>query len=302
MQTTLDRQLITYPTPTNLTYAWSFGSASGVVLAWQVITGLALVTDYVPGNDAAPASLERIIRDGAGGAEMRATHANMPSVLFACLYVHMGRGYLIGQRNSFAWATGWTLYVVLVLSAFLGYVLVWAQMSFWAATVITSLVTIVPAGTQIAGVLWNSVTVDDATLNRFLGWHYALPLVSLALIVVHLVLLHQYGSSSSLGVQVAEKIPFLRYFGIKDAVGFTLAALVSGVIILGLPAALLDAELFSSIQTLSTPAHIVPEWYLCGWYALLRCIPSKLLGCVAAAFGMLLLPAQGLKVDDDESV
>ena len=282
-------QLGRYPTPVSISYYWGFGSQAGILFAFQVITGLGLAAIYIPTVEGAPESLESINRDGFYSWLTRAAHANGPSAIFAAIYLHMARSILIAARSTVAWTTGLILFVLFIAAAFLGYVLVWSQMSFWAATVITNLVTVVPYGDQLLSLIWGSNAIDQSTLSRFFAWHYLVPMIILAVVVIHIMSVHHLGSSGTTTISSPDKVAFMRYYVAKDGIGLMLGELGSIVLLFLAPNLLADAELFVPVDTMSTPQHIVPEWYLLFLYAMLRCIPNKACGCLLVLLVFVLL-------------
>ena len=284
-----DMQLGAYPTPINISYAWSFGSLSGLTIFMQALTGIALDMMYIPSTELVGDCLEAINRESSYGFFMRYMHANLPSMLFAWMYLHQARSLLIGTRAAWAWISGWVLVLLIIIVAFLGYSCVWGQMSYWAATVITSLVTVVPGGSDLLVMLWGGPVIGQATLSRFICLHYLLAIISVALVVVHLLAVHYTGSSNPLATAAVEKAPFMQYYVIKDAISSLLGLLLSSVLVLALPTASMDTELYEPVNTMSTPEHIVPEWYLLPYYAVLRCIPSKTCGCLMAVLLLVQL-------------
>lgn len=262
---------------------------SGIWFFLQVVTGLFLAAVYLPHYDEATASIESINRDGFLSWLVRSVHANGASTIFAALYLHISRSLLISSRGAYAWISGVLLLVLFIVSAFLGYVLVWAQMSYWAATVITSLLTILPCGQHLLEMVWGSICIDQSTLSRFFAWHYIVPLITFALMVVHVMMVHYTGSSGTVCQNSYDKVAFMRYYVAKDGIGLILADLLVMLLLFCFPAAMADAELFTPINTMSTPAHICPEWYLLAYYAMLRCIPSKLYGALLVLVFFILL-------------
>ena len=222
----LDGFIISYPAPITLSYWWNFGVLSLVCLALQIVTGIALAMHYVPNADLAFISVEHIMRDVNYGWLLRYIHANGASMFFIAVYLHMFRGLYYGSYTAprtHLWGIGVVIVLIMILTAFMGYVLPWGQMSFWAATVITNLASAVPVvGKHIVLWLWGGFAVDNATLNRFFSFHYLFPFILVFLVVLHLVFLHEYGSNNQIGVRDIEevdKIPFTPYFTVKDVFG-----------------------------------------------------------------------------------
>merc|ERR1711968_318731 len=217
--------LIDYPAPININYFWSFGSLAGICLGVQIATGIFLAMHYTPHIDLAFLSVEHIMRDVEGGWLLRYLHANGASMFFIMVYIHMFRGLYYGSYHTpreFLWITGVAILLLMIITAFIGYVLPWGQMSFWGATVITSLASAIPVvGNSIVSLLWGGFSVDNATLNRFLSLHYLLPFIIAGLSLVHLVLLHVHGNNNPLGVESkTNSIPFFPYFYVKDLFSF----------------------------------------------------------------------------------
>jgi ubiquinol-cytochrome c reductase cytochrome b subunit len=290
----IDSHIIHYPTPINLNYAWSFGSLSGLCLVIQIITGLFLAMHYTPHIDLAFSSVEHIMRDVNNGWLIRYIHANGASMFFIVVYCHIFRGLYYGsymQPRQLLWCSGVIIFILMMGTAFLGYVLPWGQMSFWGATVITSLVTAVPVvGQSIVEWLWGGFIVDNATLNRFFSLHFFLPFVLAGLSLLHLALLHKDGSNNPLGVQSpSDQIPFYPYFVIKDTFAFFSFLLVFILFVFFFPNTLGHPVNYIPADSLHTPAHIVPEWYFLPFYAILRSIPDKLGGVLAMAGSLLIL-------------
>ena len=291
--TFLDNHLIHYPTPINLTYAWSFGSSAGICLIIQILSGIFLAMHYTPHIDLAFSSVEHIMRDVNNGWMIRYMHANGASMFFIVVYCHIFRGLYYGSYihpRQLLWCSGVIIFILMMATAFMGYVLPWGQMSFWGATVITSLVTAVPiVGFSIVDWLWGGFTVGNATLNRFFSLHFFLPFIIAGLSVIHLALLHKDGSNNPLGINSGvDKISFYPYFFIKDLFAFFCFLVFFGVFIFYFPNTLGHPDNYIPANPMLTPAHIVPEWYFLPFYAILRSIPDKL-GGVAAMGGALLV-------------
>ena len=289
----IDAHLIHYPTPINLSYAWSFGSMAGMCIIIQILSGVFLAMHYTPQIDLAFSSVEHIMRDVHNGWLIRYIHANGASMFFIVVYCHIFRGLYYGsymEPRQLLWCSGVVLFILMMGIAFMGYVLPWGQMSFWGATVITSLVTAVPKiGNSIVLWLWGGFTVNDATLHRFFSLHFFLPFVLVGLTLLHLALLHKNGSNNPLGVDSGiDKIPFYPYFFAKDLFAFWCFIFVFAVFVLYFPNALGHPDNYIPADPMETPAHIVPEWYFLPFYAILRSIPDKL-GGVAAMGGSLLI-------------
>jgi len=289
----VDKHIIHYPTPINLNYAWSFGSLAGISLVIQILSGIFLAMHYTPHVDYAFNSVEHIMRDVNYGWFIRYVHANGASMFFIVVYCHIFRGLYYGSYiypRQLLWCSGVIIFILMMATAFMGYVLPWGQMSFWGATVITSLLTAIPlVGQSIVEWLWGGFTVDNATLNRFYSLHFLMPFLIAGLSVIHLALLHKVGSNNPLGIDSAvDKIPFYPYFVLKDVYALSIYFLLFGVLVFYFPNLLGHPDNYIPADPLHTPAHIVPEWYFLPFYAILRSIPHKL-GGVVAMFGSLLI-------------
>ena len=286
---------IDYPTPSNLSLLWNYGFLSLICLIIQVITGIALAMHYTPHVDLAFLSVEHIMRDVNNGWLLRYIHANGASMFFICVYIHIGRGLYYGsyaEPRQLLWLIGIIIFILMMGTAFLGYVLVWGQMSFWAATVITNFFTAFPiVGDKIVTLLWGGFAVDNATLNRFFSLHYLLPFVLIGLSVLHIGILHQDGSNNPLGISsLTDKISFFPYFIIKDTMSFVVFLIFFSYFVYYSPNTLGHPDNYIPGNPMQTPPHIVPEWYFLPSYAILRAIPNKLLG-VIALFAAVLIPA-----------
>lgn len=274
------------PSPSALNIIWNFGSLLGVCLIVQIITGLFLAIHYRADTSISFATVRHIGRDVNIGWLLRAIHANGARAFFFALYLHLGRGlYYSSYRHSAVWALGVVLLLLVIATAFIGYVLPWGQISFWGATVITNLFSAIPyVGGDIVYWIWGGFAVDNATLTRFFAFHFLLPMLTVAAAGVHLLFLHQTGSSNPLGLRLdADKVPFHPYFSVKDLGGFVVYFLILVFIALEAPWALGDPENFLPANPLVTPVHIQPEWYFLFAYAILRSIPNKLGGVIALA-------------------
>nr|YP_010230559.1 cytochrome b [Euwallacea fornicatus]QSV10220.1 apocytochrome b [Euwallacea fornicatus] len=288
----LDNSLINLPTPTNISSMWNFGSLLGLCLMIQILTGLFLAMHYCPNIDLAFNSVAHICRDVNYGWLLRTLHANGASFFFICLYIHIGRGIYYSSYNFLeTWMTGVTIFFLVMATAFMGYVLPWGQMSFWGATVITNLVSAIPyLGNSVVQWIWGGFAVDNATLTRFFTFHFILPFIVSAMVVIHLLFLHQTGSNNPIGCSSnIDKLPFHPYFTFKDLVG--MLVLVSSLVILSLQAPYLlgDPDNFTPANPLVTPVHIQPEWYFLFAYAILRSIPNKLGGVIALVASIAIL-------------
>nr|AAD38443.1 cytochrome b [Sminthopsis virginiae virginiae] len=288
----INHSFIDLPAPSNISAWWNFGSLLGICLMIQILTGLFLAMHYTSDTLTAFSSVAHICRDVNYGWLIRNLHANGASMFFMCLFLHVGRGIYYG---SYLFKETWNIGVILLLTvmatAFVGYVLPWGQMSFWGATVITNLLSAIPyIGTTLAEWIWGGFSVDKATLTRFFAFHPTLPFIIAALVIVHLLFLHETGSNNPSGINPdADKIPFHPYYTIKDALGFMFLLLILLSLALFSPDSLGDPDNFSPANPLSTPPHIKPEWYFLFAYAILRSIPNKLGGVLALLASILIL-------------
>nr|ABM05587.1 cytochrome b [Girardinus creolus] len=284
--------LVDLPAPINISTWWNFGSLLGLCLIAQILTGLFLAMHYTSDISTAFSSVAHICRDVNYGWLIRNMHANGASFFFICIYLHIGRGLYYGSYlYKETWNIGVVLLLLVMMTAFVGYVLPWGQMSFWGATVITNLLSAVPyAGDTLVQWIWGGFSVDNATLTRFFAFHFLLPFIVTAATLVHLIFLHETGSNNPIGLNSdADKISFHPYFSYKDLLGFIF--LLSALISLALfsPNLLGDPENFTPANPLVTPPHIKPEWYFLFAYAILRSIPNKLGGVLALLASILVL-------------
>jgi quinol-cytochrome oxidoreductase complex cytochrome b subunit len=294
----IDSHIINYPTPINLNYMWSFGSTAGICLVIQIITGIFLAMHYTPHIDYAFLSVEHIMTDVNNGWLLRYTHANGASMFFIVVYCHIFRGLYYGSYiypRGMLWASGVVIFLLMMATAFMGYVLPWGQMSFWGATVITNLFSAIPfVGQSIVEWLWGGFSVSNATLNRFFSLHYLMPFVIAGVVLLHLTLLHKDGSNNPLGINTSvDYVSFYPYYYVKDLFAFFVFASVFTFFVFFYPNALGHPDNYIPANPLVTPPHIVPEWYFLPFYAILRSIPDKLGGVVAmisAILVLLLLP------------
>nr|ACD45501.1 cytochrome b [Tupaia belangeri] len=288
----INHSFIDLPAPSNISSWWNFGSLLGVCLVLQIATGLFLAMHYTADTATAFSSVTHICRDVNYGWVIRYLHANGASMFFACLFLHVGRGLYYG---SYMYLETWNIGVILLFAtmatAFMGYVLPWGQMSFWGATVITNLLSAIPyVGTDLVEWIWGGFSVDKATLTRFFAFHFILPFIITALVIVHLLFLHETGSNNPLGIDSdADKIPFHPYYTIKDILGMVAMLTVLSGLVLFSPDLLGDPDNYMPANPLNTPPHIKPEWYFLFAYAILRSIPNKLGGVVALAMSILIL-------------
>nr|BDI12717.1 cytochrome b [Polypedates leucomystax] len=288
----INNSFIDLPTPANLSAWWNFGSLLGVCLIAQVATGLFLAMHYTADTSLAFSSVAHMCRDVNYGWLLRNLHANGASFFFICVYLHIGRGLYYGSFNfKETWNIGVMLLFLLMATAFVGYVLPWGQMSFWGATVITNLMSAAPyIGNTLVQWIWGGFSVDNATLTRFFTFHFILPFAIMGASMMHLLFLHQTGSSNPTGLNSnLDKIPFHPYFSYKDVLGFTIMLTSLALLSTFNPNLLGDPDNFTPANPLVTPPHIKPEWYFLFAYAILRSIPNKLGGVLALLFSIIIL-------------
>jgi len=287
------KELTELPSPINISIWWNRGSILGILLGVQLITGIFLSMHYTADLTYTFYSVVHIIRDVPYGWLFRAIHANGASIFFVFLYIHLGRGIYYQRFNtqSRTWVVGCTIFLICIATAFIGYVLPWGQISFWGATVITNLLSAIPYfGPMLVEWVWGGFSVGQSTLNRFFSIHFLLPFVISLLAIIHLIFLHDKGSTNPLGdVNHINKIQFHPYYTWKDLVGVYLVLLRLLFICLFYPSRLRDPENFITANPMVTPTHIQPEWYFLFAYAILRSIPSKLGGVVALAISVFIL-------------
>ena len=286
--------LIVYPVYVNISYLWNYGVLSGLCLVLQIVTGIFLAMHYVPFSDTAFYSVEHIMRDVNYGWLLRYVHANGASFFFFVVYIHIFRGlYYHSYLNprEFLWLVGVCILLLMIVTAFVGYVLPWGQMSFWAATVITSLFSAIPViGNDLLIGLWGGYSVSPVTLNRFFSFHYLLPFIILLFVIIHVILLHDHGSTNPTGLVLKlDKTPFSPYFVVKDFFGFYVFLLFFFIFVFFYPNYLGHPDNYILANPLVTPAHIVPEWYFLFFYAILRSIPNKLQGILVLAAAIFVL-------------
>ena len=295
--------IIDSPQPANLSYLWNFGSLLALCLGIQIITGVTLAMHYTPSVAEAFNSVEHIMRDVNNGWLIRYLHANTASAFFFLVYLHIGRGLYYGSYKSprtLTWAIGTVILIVMMATAFLGYVLPYGQMSLWGATVITNLMSAIPwIGQDIVEFIWGGFSVNNATLNRFFALHFLLPFVLAALALMHLIAMHDtVGSGNPLGISANyDRLPFAPYFIFKDLITIFIFFIVLSVFVFFMPNALGDSENYVMANPMQTPPAIVPEWYLLPFYAILRSIPNKLLGVIAmfaAILALMVMPITDL--------
>ena len=286
--------LLRYPAPTNIGYLWNFGSLSGLFLFVQIVTGLFLTMFYTPHTDLAFFSVDHIMRDINYGWLVRYMHANGASFFFFFVYIHMLRGLFFSSYQyprTNVWFTGVTIYLCLMGTAFLGYVLPWGQMSFWAATVITNFITVVPfIGDELVYWVWGGFSINNATLNRFFCLHYLLPFVILLLAGIHMILLHQSSSTNELRIrsELSTRVSFYPYFAIKDLLTLLYSFFFFGWIVFYNPEIFNHSVNYVAANLLVTPSHIVPEWYFLPFYAILRSILNKTIGISAMILSVVI--------------
>nr|QCG70375.1 cytochrome b [Eleotris fusca] len=284
--------LVDLPAPSNISAWWNFGSLLGLCLGVQLVTGIFLAMHYTADIATAFSSVAHICRDVNFGWMIRNIHANGASFFFICIYLHVGRGLYYGSYlYKETWNIGVVLLLLVMMTAFVGYVLPWGQMSFWGATVITNLLSAVPyVGNTLVQWIWGGFSVDNATLTRFFAFHFLLPFIIAAVTVLHLLFLHETGSNNPTGLNSdADKIPFHPYFSYKDLLGFAIMLLALSSLALFIPNYLGDPDNFTPANPLVTPPHIKPEWYFLFAYAILRSIPNKLGGVLALLASILVL-------------
>ena len=288
-------QALDFPTPKNLNYWWAFGAVLAIMLVVQIVTGVVLVMHYTPHVDMAFNSVEHIMRDVNYGWLLRYMHANGASMFFIAVYIHIFRGMYFGSYKApreVLWMIGVLIYLVMMATAFMGYVLPWGQMSFWGAKVITNLFSAIPfVGDAVTTWLWGGYSVDNPTLNRFFSLHFLLPFVLAGLVILHIWALHVPGNNNPTGVSVKgsqDTVPFHPYYTMKDAFAIAVFMIFFSAFMFFAPNYLGHAVNYLPANPLATPAHIVPEWYYLPFYAILRAIPDKL-GGVIAMFGSILI-------------
>jgi quinol-cytochrome oxidoreductase complex cytochrome b subunit len=282
-----------YPTPKNLSYWWNFGSLAGIALVIMIVTGIVLAMQYTPHVDYAFNSVERIMRDVNYGWLLRYIHANGASFFFIVVYIHIFRGLYFGSYKApreLLWMLGVIILLLMMATAFMGYVLPWGQMSFWGATVITNLFSAFPwIGDSIVTWLWGGFSVANPTLNRFFSLHYLLPFVIVAVVFLHLIALHRFGSNNPLGIDTKgpqDSIPFHPYYTVKDLFGLGVFLIFFAGFIFFAPNYMGHPDNYIPANPLSTPPHIVPEWYFLPFYAILRSVPN------IGLFGYILIDAK----------
>jgi ubiquinol-cytochrome c reductase cytochrome b subunit len=291
--TMIQKEYGVFPTPKNFNYFWNFGALAMVNLAIMIVTGVFLAMNYTPNATMAFASVERIMRDVNFGWMLRYIHANGATMFFIVVYIHIFRGMYYGsykKPRELLWMIGVLILLLMMATAFMGYVLPWGQMSYWGATVITNLFSAIPVvGTSVVQWLWGGFSVDNPTLNRFFSLHYLLPFVLTGVIFLHVAALHVTGSNNPLGIEVKgpqDTLPFHPYYTMKDSVGICVYLLIFAVIVFFAPNFFMSPDNYIPANPLATPADIVPEWYFLPFYAILRSVSNKLLG-VCLMFGAI---------------
>ncbi|MAM67532.1 MAG: cytochrome b [Rhodospirillaceae bacterium] len=282
----MSHELYEYPTPRNLNYWWNFGSLAGIVLVIMIVTGIALAMHYTPHTSLAFDSVERIMRDVNYGWLIRYIHMNGASFFFIVVYIHIFRGLYFGSYKApreILWMLGVVILLLMMATAFMGYVLPWGQMSFWGATVITNLFSAIPwgIGDWVVTLLWGGFAVDNPTLNRFFSLHYLLPFVIVGVVVMHIWALHVHGSNNPVGIDTKgdqDVIPFHPYYTVKDMFGLGVFLIFFALFIFFAPNYMGHPDNYIPANSLSTPAHIVPEWYFLPFYAILRAVPDNFIG------------------------
>jgi len=298
---TLSNHLTEYPTPKNLNYWWTFGGILTFCLITQIVTGIILAMHYVAHADLAFGSVEHIMRDVNYGWLIRYVHANGASMFFLAVYIHIFRALYYGSYKApreMIWILGMLIYFLMMAAAFMGYVLPWGQMSFWGATVITNLFSAIPlVGESITNWLWGGYSVDNPTLTRFFSLHYLIPFLILGLVILHIWALHIPGNNNPIGIDIKkpsnDTVPFHPYIVIKDMFALLLFLIIFAFFVFYSPNILGHSDNYIEANPLVTPAHIVPEWYLLPFYAILRSVPDKLLGVIAmfaSIFVLVILP------------
>lgn len=288
----INNALVDLPSPSNISIWWNFGSLLGLCLGIQILTGLFLAIHYTADINLAFNRVDHICRNVNYGWLLRTLHANGASFFFICIYLHIGRGIYYGSYLfTPTWLRGTIILFLVIATAFIGYVLPWGQISFWGATVITNLLSAIPyLGTDLVQWIWGGFSVDNPTLSRFFTFHFILPFIVLAIVIIHLLFLHQTGSNNPIGLNSnLDKIPFHPYFSYKDIVGFLILLILLTILTLWNPYLLGDPDNFIPANPLVTPVHIQPEWYFLFAYAILRSIPNKLGGVIALVISIAIL-------------
>src|ERR1700759_1250909 len=293
--TMMQKEYGVFPTPKNFNYFWNFGALAMVTMMIMILPGIFLAMNYQPNSELAFGSVQHIMRDVNYGWLLRYVHQNGASMFFIATYIHIFRGLYYGSYKApreLVWILGVVILLLMMATAFMGYVLPWGQMSYWGATVITNLFSAFPVvGPKIVTLLWGGFSVDNPTLNRFFALHYLLPFVLVGVVFLHVVALHITGSNNPLGIQVKtpqDTLPFHPYYTIKDSVGLCVFLIVFAIFVFFVPNTLGDPKKFIPANPLQTPADIVPEWCFLPFYAILRSVPNKL-GGVTLMFASILV-------------
>jgi len=297
LASSFSNHIVEYPTPANLNYMWSFGSAAGICLFVQIITGIFLAMYYIPNIKYAFFSVEYIMRTVHNGWIIRYIHANGASLFFIVVYLHIFRGLYFGSYyvTPLLWFSGIVIFFLMMGTAFIGYVLPWGQMSYWGVTVITSMLSVIPfVGNSIVEWIWGGFVITNVTLNRFYSFHYLLPFLIVGISCLHLVILHEDGSSNPLGInKKVNRVNFYPYFYVKDLLAFSFLLGLFCVLVLYWPNLLGHSDNYVRANSIKTPAHVVPEWYFLPFFAILKAIPHKLGGILAmlgSILGLAILP------------
>nr|UOU85043.1 cytochrome b [Silo pallipes] len=288
----LTNSLINLPAPSNISFWWNMGSLLGLCLIIQILTGLFLTMNYTPNIEMAFDSVNHIYRNVNYGWFIRTMHANGASFFFIIMYFHIGRGiYYESFMLKLTWSVGVMIFLLTMMTAFMGYVLPWGQMSFWGATVITNILSAIPyLGLDLVQWIWGGFSVNNATLNRFFMFHFILPFIIIAFFIIHLMFLHQTGSNNPLSINNnSDKIPFHPFFTLKDLLGFFILLFILMMLTIYKPFMLSDPDNFIPANPMVTPIHIQPEWYFLFAYAILRSIPNKLGGVIALLMSIMIL-------------
>nr|UWM10862.1 cytochrome b [Pseudocuneopsis sichuanensis] len=288
----MNKSLYDLPTPSNLSTLWNMGSLLGLCLMMQILSGIFLAIHYTPNTYFAFDTIVHIMRDVNSGWLLRNIHATGASLFFVCVYIHIGRGIYYGSYlYARMWLSGVMLLSTLMVTAFLGYVLPWGQMSYWGATVITNLLSVIPYfGNSAVEWVWGGFTVSNVTLNRFFVFHFFFPFVMLAITIIHLAFLHETGSNNPIGLSSnTSLIRFHPFYSLKDLTGFLVFLMITTFVALFSPLLVSDPENFTQANPMSTPTHIQPEWYFLFAYAILRAIPNKMGGVIALMLSILVL-------------
>nr|DAC76933.1 TPA_asm: cytochrome b [Tetraponera aethiops] len=288
----LKSEILDLPTPINISYLWNMGSVLGLFLLIQILSGFMLSMHYCPSTSMAFMSIIHIMQNVNSGWLFHNIHINGATMFFLSMYIHISRGIFFNSFNlTYTWLIGVSIFMISMATAFLGYVLPWGQMSFWGATVITNLLSTIPyLGNDIVMWVWGGFSINNSTLNRFYSIHFILPFLISLMVIIHLIFLHETGSSNPLGtVSDVNKIPFHPFFTIKDIYGFMMMIMLFIIIIIQYPYMFSDPDNFISANPMVTPIHIQPEWYFLFAYAILRSIPNKLGGVLALVMSIMIL-------------